>query len=108
MPKISNEQKLEAIKGFLAENNIGYKENHESKSCGVVFPLYITPYRICVHIGDDQDFFLAVRGKCWPIFIRDADSKAFILEKVQNTIIRRMQLRQKELLKKNKNAYEKV
>lgn len=101
MPKISNEQKLQAIKDFLDENGIPYKEDYKSNSCGVTIPLVVKRRRIAVHIGDSQEFYRATFGKYYPIFIRDEDTKAKVLEKIQNTIIKSMTNYQKMLYKKS-------
>lgn len=100
MPKITNEQKLEAIKGFLRENNIVFKENHVNKRCGVDIPLLLPDFQIAVRIGDDQDFYKKTKGIFYPIFIRDTDTKKKVLEKVQNTIIKSMRHQQKMFIRK--------
>ena len=100
MPKLSNEQKLEVIKDFLRENNIPYEENHVSKRCGVTIPLAVMKHRIAIRIGDSQEFYLSTMGKYYPIFIRREDTKAKVLEKIQNTIIKSMNLQQKILNRK--------
>ena len=97
MPKISNEQKLEVIKDFLTENNIPFEENHVSKRCGVTIPLAVKKHRIAVHIGDAPEFYHAVKRYYYPIFVRDKDTKAKVIEKIQNTIIKSM-MKQQELL----------
>ncbi len=99
MPKITNEKKLEVIKGFLRENNIPFEENHASKRCGVNIPLAVKMHRIAIRIGDSQNFYLATKGKYHPIFIRDEDTKAKVLEKIQNTIIKSMKIKQNSYLK---------
>lgn len=101
MPKITNEQKLQVIRDFLKENNIPFEENHVSKKCGVTIPLAIKKHRIAVRFGDSQDFYLATKGKYYPIFIRDEDTKAKVLEKIQNTIIKSMKKHQEVLNKKS-------
>lgn len=100
MPKITNEQKLNIIKDFLKENNIQYEENYVSKRCGVTIPLAVKKHRIAIRIGDCQDFYIATKGKYYPIFIRKEDTKAKVLEKIQNTIIKSMTNKQKFMLKK--------
>ncbi len=102
MPKITNEQKLQAVKDFLKENNISYEENHVSRSSGVTIPLAVKKYRVAIRIGDSQDFYLATKGKYYPIFIRDTDTKAKVVEKIQNTIIKSMTNRQNALSKLEK------
>lgn len=101
MPKITNEKKLQVIKEFLTENNIPYEENHVSRRCGVTIPLAINKHRIAIRIGDSQDFYLATKGKYYPIFIRDEDTKAKVLEKIQNTIIKSMKMHQEVLNRKS-------
>lgn len=101
MPKITNEQKLQVIRDFLKENNIPFEENHVSKKCGVTIPLAIKKHRIAIRIGDSQGFYLATKGKYYPIFIRDEDTRAKVLEKIQNTIIKSMTNYQKVLNRKS-------
>ena len=101
MPKITNEQKLQAIKDFLMENNISYEENHISRSSGVIIPLAVRKHRIAVRIGDSQDFYLSTRGRYYPIFIRDEDTKMKVLEKIQNTLIKAMTREHKKFRKRN-------
>ena len=100
MPKLSNEKKLEVIKDFLTENNIKYVENHEHKKSGALIPCYIPQHRIGIRICDDSEWFQKSRGKFYPIFIRDTDTKAKVLEKIQNTIIKSMTRHQAVLNKK--------
>lgn len=107
MPKLSNEQKLEVIKDFLSENNIPFEENHVSKRCGVTIPLAVKKHRIAIRIGDSQEFYLATMGKYYPIFIRDEDTKAKVLEKIQNTIIKSMTKHQ-DILNKRRNGNGKL
>lgn len=106
MPKITNEQKLQAVKEFLSENGIPYEENRKSKRCGVVIPLSVKKHRIAIHIGDNQEFYERTKGKYYPIFIRDEDTKAKVIEKVQNTIIKSMVHYQKVLYRKAKEEYD--
>ena len=100
MPRLSNEQKLRAVKDFLEDNGIPYEENHVSRRCGVVIPLAVKCHRIAVCIGDDQEFYCRTRGRYYPIFIRDIDTKAKAVEKVRNTIIKSMVTRQNRLARK--------
>lgn len=100
MPKISNEAKLEVIKDFLKENNIKYVENHHHKQSRVDIPLYVPAHRVGVRIGDSQEWFLKSKRKFYPIFIRDEDTKAKVLEKIQNTIVKSMVKRHNALKRK--------
>ena len=102
MPKITNEKKLEVIKDFLTENNIKYVENHEHKKSGALIPCYVPQHCIGIRIGDDGDWYQKSRGKFYPIFIRDQDTKAKVLEKIQNTIIKSMTTHQAVLNKRAK------
>ena len=105
MPRITNEQKMQSVKDFLAENGIAYKEDYISRRCGVTIPLTIPAHRIAVRIGDSQEFFYATRGKYYPVFIRDDDTKAKVLEKIQNTIIKSMTLHQKAINRKSEKQW---
>ena len=100
MPKITNEKKLEVIKDFLTENNIKYVENYDHKKSGAQIPCYVPKHRIGIRIGDDGEWFQKSRGKFYPIFIRDIDTKAKVLEKIQNTIIKSMTMHQNVLNKR--------
>ena len=61
---MSNEQKMEIVKAYLDGKGIKHDENHVSETCGVIIPLYIPEYRLAIHIGDDQEFFNAVKTSC--------------------------------------------
>ena len=95
---MTNERKMQVIKDFLNENNIPFEENRYSRRCGVTIPLAVMMHRIAVRIGDDEAFYQKTKGKYYPIFIRDEDTKAKVLEKIQSTIIKSMTARQKRLL----------
>ena len=102
MPKISNERKLKVIKTFLEENSIEYVENYHHEQSGANIPLYVPAHRVGVRIGDDQEWYQKSKGKFYPIFIREEDAKAKVLEKIQNTIIKSMTTHQKVLSKREK------
>lgn len=97
--KITNEQKLEAVKKFLTENNIRFAMDAPIKKYTVA--LWIKKYRILVHLSDahDQDFYNAVKRSFKPFFIREEESKEFVLEKMQNCIIDIMKQQQKHSMK---------
>lgn len=94
---MTNKEKLEALKAFLRENNLEYEENFKSKFCNV--DLMVTKHNVAVHLSDqnDQKFFKQCRHFYHPFFIRDNESIEFIIEKMQNCIIDRMQKQQKKL-----------
>lgn len=94
---MTNKEKLEALKAFLRENDLEYEENFKSKLCKV--DLMVTKHNIAVHLSDkdDQKFFLQCRRFHHPFFIRDDESLEFIIEKMQNCIIDRMQKQQRKL-----------
>ena len=99
---MKNEKKLEIIKDFLTKNNIPFEENYVSKRCGITIPLALRQHKIAIRIGDSQEFYEITKGKYYPIFIRDEDTKAKVLEKIQNTIIKSMTNYQKVLYKKHR------
>ena len=123
MPKISNLKKLEALKDFLTENNIPFIENHYSKLYGLDIPVKITGLRIAVFLSDgnknvenaiynkenrNKDEVLIPLFKTYkPFFIRTTDSKAFVIEKMQNCLRDRMLSMQKKWLKKQMKANNK-
>lgn len=108
MPRITSEKKLDAVKAFLKENGIPYTENHKSRWCGLTMPLAIRKYRVAVCVGDSQEFFDGVRGKYYPVFIREADTEAKVVEKVQNTIIKSMTYHQIAINKRMEKANGKL
>ena len=118
MPKISNKTKLEAVKKWLQENNIEYVEKHESKF-GVTIDLKIPSLMIAVFVSnDDKEWEEYIYNKesdkirtsrfafklHWiykPFFIRESETKAFVLEKIQDCCINRMLYKQKKWQKEN-------
>ncbi|KGF52434.1 hypothetical protein [Prevotella amnii] len=86
---MKNINKLEKVKKFLEENNIKYARavNKPGKR-----DLWIPTLRIAIKIDseDGQLFFKKYRRWAYPVFIRDNDTPKFVLEKVQNTIIKAM------------------
>ena len=94
---MTNKEKLEALKVFLSENDLEYEENFKSKFCNV--DLMVTKHNVAVHLSDknDQMFFKQCRHFYHPFFIRDNESIEFIIEKMQNCIIERMQKQQRKL-----------
>lgn len=97
--EITNEQKLEAVKEFLTKNNIRFTKDCPIKKYTIA--LWIKKYHILVHLSDahDQDFYNAVKRSFKPFFIRDNESKEFVLEKMQNCIIDIMKQQQKRSTK---------
>ncbi len=95
---MTKQEKLEALKAFLKENGFIFKENFKSRRAkGVVNDLYVRRLHIAVHLSDehDQEFYHATKRKCSPFFIREEESMEFIIEKMQNTIIKLMKRFQK-------------
>lgn len=95
---MTNEKKLEALKGWLEENNIEYVENYKSHF-GVTIDVKIPSLMIAVFLSDtdaksewENRIFHAklADGKTklhWiykPFFVRECETKAFVLEKIQN------------------------
>ena len=105
---MTNREKLEVLKNFLTENKIIFKEDFPLKNApGVRADLYVRRYdRIAVHLSDehDQEFYNSVKRMYEPFFVRDNETAEFIIEKMQNTIIRSMQ--HKQLLYENMKKRE--
>lgn len=103
MAKITNEQKLEAVKTWLTENNIEFKENHLTR-VGLKIDLWVPKLFIAIHIDDAESnaFYKKTFKWCKPFFIRDSETKAFVLEKLQNCCYDQM-LRMQKLFEKKQN-----
>lgn len=86
MNNLVNEEKLEMLKAFLRGENIEYWEDVVVGDTGIVIPLFLPCGSIAVHVGDDDDWYKALRGHVRPVFIRDTDTAAFVIEKVHNTL----------------------
>ena len=112
MPKITNEKKLEAVKEWLSGNGINYIENHKS-GFGVTMDLKIPSLMIAVFLSDgdrekETEKYNASTGhkklfrKYQPFFIRESETKTFVLEKIQNCCYNRMLYMQRRWEKKQK------
>ena len=121
MAKMTNEQKLEALKGWLKENNIGFIENYKS-NFGVTMDLKIPSLMIAVFLSKtekrsewEESIYHAklkkgrteLHWKYRPFFIRESETKAFVLEKIQNCcfecMVKMQRKFEKEQKKKNEN-----
>ncbi len=98
---MKNETKLEKVKKFLDENNIEYRARKNRK--WGKSDLYLPAFGINIKLeGDDDSDFYKTTRRFFPVFVRSADTPKFVLEKVQNTIIRSMQVKQAKLMKSKK------
>lgn len=110
---MTNKEKLKALKRFLRENNLRFIENYHSKTFDVDMTIKIKKLRIAVFLSnDDRNYELSMvfaksrfNGQPLftmynPFFIRESETEDFIIEKMQNCIISRMQLLQKKWQKK--------
>ena len=116
MPKISNEKKLQFLKDWLTENDVPFVEDYHSRTFGVVMNLKIKGLRIAVFLSngnkEEEDVLYNAKSTFFkkpnvplyvvykPFFIRERDSKKFVIEKMQNCLRDRMLLMQKKWLKK--------
>lgn len=105
MARVSNEKKLEAVKGWLKENNVKYVEEHVTKA-GLKIDLWLPSLFIAIHVGEDgTDFFYKKTCKwCKPFFIRESETQAFVLEKIQNCAYDQMLYMQKKWQAEQKKA----
>lgn len=98
---MKNETKFKKLTTFLNENGIEYTESYNKGKYGhgdLVLPAYMIFIKLQ---GDDDDAFYASHHVgVYPVFIRNVDTPRFVLRKVQNTIIRVMQIRQEKYLKR--------
>ena len=106
---MTNEEKLEALKAFLSENNVNYIENHTSKY-GLTMALKLPDQMIAVFLSEDgKDSEYENRIYHWRsgrnymnnvyrvFFIREEETPEFVLEKMQNCIIDIMTRKQRKL-----------
>ena len=101
MAKITNEEKLEALKKWLKENNVAFRENHITRA-NLKIDLWIPKLRIAVKVGqDDGTFFNMTHRWCKPFFIRETETMEFVIEKIQNCCFEQMVFMQKQFEKKN-------
>ncbi len=91
---MTKKEKFEELKKFLIENKVKFRENVVLKHCKseVKAALLVKPYNIAVHVSNEQDaaFYDSTKRKYKPFFIRENESKDFIIEKMKNCIIDRM------------------
>lgn len=97
---MKNETKLKKVKAFLDENGIAYAVSCNRGKAGHS-DLALPDYGIYIKLqGEDDELFYKYHHKgLWPVFIRDTDTPKFVLEKLQNTIIHIMQIRQRKYMK---------
>lgn len=110
----TKEEKLEALKVFLKENNITFEENHYSKSFKVLMNLVIRNLGIAVFFsqGSREEDAVIIRKQNKqgipllviynPFFIRDNETEEFTIEKMQNCIVNRMVCMQKKWQKQQR------
>lgn len=84
---MNNQEKLVALKAHLRNSGIEYWENvqYVGKDMPSI-PLFLPKGRIAVRIGDDAEWYHKLRNFVHPVIIRDVDTSAFVIEKVENTI----------------------
>lgn len=113
MPKVKNETKLKKLKAWLGENHIEYKTIEEWRGKHYRYmrsDLFIPKYIVSVKIDDCQTQKWYRKHKCRnPVIIRNSDTPKFVIEKVQNTIIKAMQQQQKHYMAelRRRKGYEK-
>lgn len=96
MAKMTNKQKYEAMRAWLCEKKIKFTENHVTRHLKI--DLWIPHLMIAVHIGeDDGTFYRKTHKWCKPFFIRDSETKAFILEKIENCVYDQMVYMQRKM-----------
>ena len=117
---MTNQDKLEGLKKFLQENGLEYIEQYRSSKYNLTMDLLVKKLRIAVFISDgdpehEKSLVYATKqnGRYWltkvynPFFIRDSDSMEFVIEKMQNTIIKRMMQAQKRWQKEQRRKEKK-
>lgn len=100
---MNNETKLNRVKEFLDGNNIKYVTPKNAGKKGHS-DLVLPAFRICIKLQGEDDalFYKKHNIGVHPVFIRDEETPKFVIEKLQNTIIKVMQKKQ-EAFEKRKN-----
>ena len=120
MAKISNEEKLKALRNFLNENKIPFINNYHSKTFNVDMAIKVKKLRIAIFLADDDKEFedsmvfakssyngAPLRNVYNPFFIRKSETKKFVLEKMRNCIVERMMMLQRKWQKKQQEEQKK-
>ena len=105
---MKNETKLNRVKEFLDGNNIKYSVSKNAGKKGHS-DLFLPAFRIYIKLQGEDDalFYETHHVGVHPIFIRDDETPKFVLEKVQNTIIKVMQKKQEAFEKRRAKKVEK-
>lgn len=108
---MKNETKLKRLMLWCDENGIEYRRYPcEGKKCQVWghSNLFLPKYCVSVKLdGPDAEKFYQKHRRRNPVFIRDEDTPKFIIEKVQNTIMKSMLNQQRQYIKQNEKAARK-
>ena len=83
---------FQAVKKWLDDNEVSYKENVQDKKFDVHIDIWIAKYRIAIRKSqpDDQEFYKIICKKYKPFFVRPDDTEEFSLEKIQNCLKERI------------------
>lgn len=102
---MKNETKLKKVIAFLEENKIKYRQRKNVWDGHS--DIFLPDTRVAIKIdGEDRErFYKTHKGRSYPVFIRDEDSPKFVLEKVQNTIVKSM-MKEQDLLMRKKQKEE--
>lgn len=103
---MKNSTKLEKVKKFLDENGIRYAGGINAVGKR---DLWLPDTKVAIKIdGEDGDLFFTKYRKCaYPVFIRDNETPMFVIEKLQNTIIKSMMREQKRIMRKKERTAKK-
>lgn len=87
---MTNQEKMEALKKWLQNKRIEHWVNVTQQEKDIFIDVYLPRYLMAIRIdGEDSPaWFKGVKYYLFPVFIRDADTSEFVIEKVQNTMER--------------------
>lgn len=87
---MTNQEKLEALKKWLQNKRIEHWVNVTQQEKDIFIDVYLPRYLTAIRIdGEDSPvWFKGVKYYLFPVFIRDTDTAEFVIEKVQNTMER--------------------
>lgn len=99
-------ENYQAIKKYLDDEKIEYKENKYDKKFDITIDIWIAKYRIAIRKSqeDDQVYYKKIWKKYKPFFVRPNDTVEFSLEKIRNCIEERIKWLENFKLKTKRRA----
>lgn len=84
--EIGNSTKLSAVRYAVKESGVKVMDDVRVEALGITIPMYLPKFNISVFCGEDDGVYGKVKRYTHPVFIREGDTIAFVLEKILNTM----------------------